>query len=142
MINGKNYDWNSVTAKIPGLTLQIQDISYGDEMEKEASYGKGSMPRGYGTGNYKATTKMSMLKDDFDDLVAYCKKKGIPIYKLEIPKITVSYANDGERTKMDVIENVGITKIDDKAAQGDKSLKVDIDCIVYGKIIRDGLEPV
>lgn len=142
MINGKNYDWNSVTSKIPGLTLQIQDISYGDELEKEASYGRGAMPRGYGTGNYKATTKMSMLKDDFDDLVAYCKKKNIPLYKLEIPKITVSYANDGERTKMDVIENVGITKVDDKAAQGDKSLKVDIDCIVYGKITRDGLEPV
>lgn len=142
MINGKNYDFSSITAKIPGMTLEFQDISYDDGLEKEVTYGKGSMPRGYGSGNYKANAKLSMLRDDFNDLIDYCKKKNVSLYKLEIPKITVAFANDGQRTKIDVINKIGLTKVSDKAAQGDKSLKVDIDLIVYGKIIRDGLEPV
>lgn len=70
-VNGKAYDWADVDVKFPGLVLQLQEISYDDEQEKEETYGKGSMPRGYGTGNYKASGKISMLRDDYDDLLDY-----------------------------------------------------------------------
>ena len=63
-VNGKNYDWGDVDVKFPGLVLQLQEISYDDELEMEESYGRGSHPRGYGTGNYKASGKVSMLRDD------------------------------------------------------------------------------
>ena len=43
--------------KFPGLALVVQEISYDDEQEMEESYGKGSKPRGYGKGNYKARGK-------------------------------------------------------------------------------------
>ena len=48
-VNGKNYDWGDVDVKFPGLVLQLQEISYDDELEMEESYGRGSSPRGYGT---------------------------------------------------------------------------------------------
>jgi hypothetical protein len=142
IINGKSYDWSDVSVKLPGLDLEVQEISYDDELEKEAVYGKGNRPRGYGTGNYKSEGKLSLLKDDFDDLVAYCKRRDVSLYKLVIPKIIVSYANETSKTKTDELDTVTFTKVSQKNAQGDKSLKVDIDFIVVNGIVRDGLRPV
>lgn len=141
-VNGKAYDWGDVDVKIPGIILEVQEISYDDEFEKETVYGKGCKPRGYGTGKYKASGKISMLRDDFDILLAYCKQKGISLYRLEIPKIIVSYANAGAATKQDVINKVSFTKSSNKAASGDKSLKIDLDLLIAGIIDRDGVSPV
>ena len=44
-INGKAYDWSDVDVKLPGLTMEVQEISYDDELEKEVVYGKGQRPR-------------------------------------------------------------------------------------------------
>ncbi len=142
IINGKSYDWSDVAVKLPGLEIEVQEISYDDELEKEVVYGKGSRPRGYGTGNYKSEGKLSLLKDDFDDLVAYCKRRNVALYKLVIPKIIVSYANETQKTKTDELNTVVFTKTSQKNAQGDKSLKVDMDFIIVNGIDRDGLRPV
>lgn len=141
-VNRKAYDWGDVDLQLPGLVLEVQEISYDDEQEKELVYGKGNKPRGYGRGNYKPTGKISMLRDDYDDLVDYCKSQGIPLYEIEFPKIIVSYANSGERTRQDVLNRVSFSKFSHKAAQGDKSLKIDIDLMMAGVIERDGLAPV
>lgn len=141
-VNGKAYDWADVDVKFPGLVLQLQEISYDDEQEMEESYGRGAMPRGYGTGNYKASGKMSMLRDDYDELLAYCKAHGLAFYKMEIPSIAVSYANEGDRTRIDELKKVKFVKRANKAAQGDKSLTVDIDLMIIGGIIQDGVKPV
>lgn len=142
IVNGKAYDWGDVDTKIPGLNLVCQETSYDDEQDAEEVYGKGNRPRGYGTGNYKSSCKISMLRDDFDVVLDYCKARGIPILKLVIPSLVVSYANDGGRTRVDELKKVKFTKISHKAAQGDKSLKVDLDGMVVGGIVRDGVEPV
>lgn len=141
-VNGQAYDWGDVDTKMPGLILVCQSIDYSDELEAEEAYGKGHMPRGFGNGNYKADAKLSLLRDDFDDVVEYCKAKGIPFYKLKIPVLTVSYANDGGRTIIDELKNVICTKRSYKAAQGDKSLMVDLELKVLGGIIADGVKPV
>lgn len=75
-VNGKAYDWGDVDLKIPGLNIQVQEISYDDELEIEEVYGSGSKPRGYGTGNYKASGKLSMLRDDYDDLHGLLQAEG------------------------------------------------------------------
>lgn len=142
IVNGKNYDWGDVDVKIPGLNVVAQEISYDDEQEMEESYGKGHRPRGYGKGNYKASGKMSMLRDDYDVVLDYCKRMGISFYDLEFPMVIVSYGNPGDRTRMDVLKNVHPVKRSHKAAQGDKSLSVDIDLMIVGGIVEDGVEPV
>ena len=141
-VNGKAYGWGDVDVKVPGLVLTVQEISYDDEQEMEEVYGKGYKPRGYGVGNYKASGKISMLRDDYDDFLAWCKAKGVPFFKLDIPSIVVSYANEGERTHIDELKKVKITKRSNKAAQGDKSLTVDLDLMIVGGIVQDGVEPV
>ena len=141
-VNGKNYDWGDVDVKLPGLDLVVQEVSYDDEMDMEESYGYGHRPRGYGTGNYKASGKLSLLRDDYEEFLAWCKSQGTPFYKLTIPSIVVSYANEGEKTHMDELKKVKLIKRAHKAAQGDKSLKVDIDMMIVGGIVTDGVEPV
>ena len=141
-LNGKAYDWGDVDIKLPGLALQVQEISYDDEQEMEETYGRGIRPRGFGTGNYKASGKLSLLRDDYDDLLAYCKAKGVPFYKMEFTSIVVSYANEGGRTIIDELKTVRPIKRSNKAAQGDKSLTVDIDLMIIGGIVQDGVKPV
>lgn len=141
-VNGINYGWGDVDVKIPGLNLVVQEISYDDEQEMEESYGKGSRPRGYGKGNYKASGKMSMLRDDFDDVLDYCKATGKSFYNVELPSVIVSYGNPGGRTRIDELKRVVFVKRSHKAAQGDKTLTVDIDLMIVGGIVEDGVEPV
>ena len=114
-VNGRAYDWGDVDFQMPGLNIQVQEVSYNDELEKEVVYGAGQKPRGYGEGNYKSEGKISLLRDDYDELLDYCKRRGISLYKLVIPKIAVSYANPGSRTRTDILSTVTFTKTDQKA---------------------------
>ena len=142
IVNGKCYDWGDVDVKIPGMPFEPQEISYDDELEKEEVYGSGHRPRGYGRGNYKSSGKISMLRDDYQALLQYCRANGIKFYALEIPSMVVSYANNGAAIVQDELKKVHFTKRSHKAAQGDKSLKVDIDIMIVGGIIEDGVEPI
>ena len=46
------------------------------------------------------------------------------------------------RSRTDILSTVTLTKTDQKAAQGDKSLKVDMDFIIVNGITRDGVKAV
>lgn len=141
-VNGISYGWGDIDLKIPGLDIVIQEISYDDEQDMEESYGRGNKPRGYGKGNYKASGKLSMHRDDYDDLLDYCKAAGKPFYGVEFPSVVVSYGNPGGRTRIDELKRVVFVKRSHKAAQGDKTLSVDIDLMIVGGIVEDGVEPV
>ncbi len=141
LINGKCYDWSSVTINVSGMdSIELQEISYDDEQELEPIYGKGGKIRGYGTGNQKNSVKLSMSREDFNEMIRVIKSKGYTsFYKYMIPKITVSYADEGAATTTDVLTNVKFSKRSLKAAQGDKSMKVDLDGIAIGGIKLNGL---
>ena len=141
LINGKCYDWSSVTINVSGMdSIELQEISYDDEEEVEAIYGKGGKIRGYGTGNQKNSVKLSMTREDFNEMIRVIKSKGYKSFdKYIIPKITVSYADDGVATTTDVLTNVKFSKRSLKAAQGDKSMKVDLDGMAMGGIKMNGL---
>lgn len=141
LINGKCYDWSSVDIGLTGMdSVELQEISYDDERELEPVYGKGGKIRGYGTGNQKNSVKLSMLREDFDEMVRVMKKQGVKsFYKCMIPKITVSYADEGAATVTDVLTNVIFSKRSLKAAQGDKSMKVDLDGMAVGGIKIGGM---
>ena len=141
-VNGKAYGWGDVDIKLPGLTPEVQEVSYDAENDVEEVYGRGGKPRGYGEGNYKASGKLTMLRADYEELLSYCKSKGVAFYKLELASVVVSYANEGEKTHIDELKKVRFTKRSNKAAQGDKSLTVDLDMIILGGIVQDGVEPI
>lgn len=141
-INGKNHDWSDVRIKFPDFELEVLEISYDDELEKEVKYGMGNKPRGYGSGNYKASGKLSMLREDYIDLTNYAARKGKGIYNLVIPKIVVAFANNNLPMQVDTLPQVTFTKKSNKAAQGDKTLKVDIDFIIAGVIETNGVKAV
>lgn len=141
LINGKVFDWSSITIDMSGMeNIEPQEISYDDEQELETIYGKGGKIRGYGMGNQKNSVKISVLREDYNEMVRVAKKKGLKsFYKLTIPKIVVSYADEGAPTSTDVLTNVKFSKRSFKAGQGDKSLKVDLDGVAIGGIKTNGL---
>lgn len=129
LINGKCYDWSSVDVNISGSdNIEVSEISYDDEQDAELTYGKGGKPRGWGTGNKKNTVKMTMLREDFNEMTRLAKRLGYSnFYDFVIPKITVSYADDGADTCTDVIKNFKPTKRSFKAANGDKTMSVSVE---------------
>ena len=142
IINGRCYDWNSVTLGISGCeNVEPTEISYDAERDEEVIYGKGGDPRGYGTGNRKNSVKMSMLREDFDEICNVMQKKGVnSFFNYIFEKITVSYGNDGQKVVTDTLTNVKFSKFSGKASQGDKSIKVDLEGFAFGGVNINGMK--
>lgn len=142
LINGKCYGWSSVTIHVPGMeSMEPTNITYDDSQETEGIHGKGGTYRGWGTGNITNSVKLEMLREDFDEMCRVMKAGGCKhFYDYIIPKITVSYADEGATTSTDILTNVKFEKRSFKAAQGDKSLTVSLDAKAYGGITINGLD--
>lgn len=142
LINGKAYGWSSVSIQAKGFeNIEPTEISYDDEQDQELIYGKGGKLRGYGTGTKKNSVKISMLREDFDEICDVLKSKGVKnFYSYFWPTITVSYADEGKPTRTDVISKFVPSKRSFKATEGDKKLAVELDGIAMGGITTDGLE--
>lgn len=116
-INGNQYDWESVEIQLPnGVAQDITDISYSDEQEITAQYGKGSIPRGFGRGNYKASGSLTLAKQEYE---AMKKALGGSVYQTKPCSIVVAYANDDMLAVTDTLPDVKFTKTDTGAKQGD-----------------------
>ncbi len=121
-INGNLYDWESVEIQLPsGAAIGINNISYNDERPIGARYGKGSTPRGFGRGNYKASGSMEL---DLDEAERLRKAQGGSFYGGEPLVIIVSYANDDQDSITDTLADVKIVKADSGAKQGDENVGV------------------
>ena len=91
IVNGKVYDWSSVTIGMSGCGgIEPKEINYDDEKEKTLIYGKGGRIRGFGTGQAKNTVKISMLREDFNIFMDAVKAsyKQTKFYDVVVPKIT------------------------------------------------------
>lgn len=121
-INGNLYDWESVEIQLPnGTAIGVTDISYNDERPVEARYGKGSVPRGYGRKNYKASGSMELDRDEAERLRAAL---GGSFYDGQPFAIVVSYANDDMPRVTDTLPDVKLTKADSGAKQGEDNVGV------------------
>ncbi|MFR0755806.1 MAG: hypothetical protein ACLSHV_04020 [Hominisplanchenecus sp.] len=142
IINGRCYDWNSVTLGISGCeNVEPTEISYDAERDEEVIYGKGGDPRGYGTGNRKNSVKMSMLEKILMRSATVMQKKGVKsFFNYIFEKITVSYGNDGQKVVTDTLTNVKFSKFSGKASQGDKSIKVDLEGFAFGGVNINGMK--
>lgn len=116
-INGIQYDWESVEIQLPsGIAIGLTEITYNDEQSIDPRYGKGSIPRGYGRGNYKAGGSMTMDLDEYERLK---NELGGSVYQADPFVIVVSYGNDDQPTVTDTLPDVKITKTDTSAKQGE-----------------------
>ncbi|MBE3574540.1 MAG: hypothetical protein IMW99_03660 [Firmicutes bacterium] len=140
-INGKKYSWEDITIKLPhGTLIDVDSIEYGDKIEKEALYGKGSNAQGYGLGNYSAEGKLSLRREEFEKLIAHAKQNGGSLYGLKPFTITVAYAKDGDQTTMDTLKSCSFTETSSSSKQGDKEVKVDLSFLILDGIKWNDLD--
>lgn len=121
--NGHKYDWESITVTLPnGEVVGITEIKYEDGQEITARYGKGSLPRGYGRGNYEASGSMVLDRDEWEKLKLGLTAIG-GIYDHEPFAIVVSYANNDMATVTDTLKDCKITKFSGGGgSQGDDNV--------------------
>jgi len=132
-INGNLYDWESIEVQLPsGLAVGVTEISYNDERGIEARYGKGSIPRGYGRKNYKASGNMSLDKDEAERLRS---NLGGGFFTKSPFTIIVSYANHDQPVITDTLPDCMITKTDTGGKQEDDNTGVTkLDFIILSPI--------
>lgn len=125
-INGNLYDWEGVEIVLPsGLSVGVTDVNYDDERPVEERYGKGSVARGYGRKNYKATANMTM---DLDEALIFeaglAAAGGGSIYGAPPFPIVVAYGGDGLPITTDVLPMCKVVKIGTGAKQGDENVGI------------------
>ena len=136
LINGKCYDWSSVTINMPGLDyLEPTKIEYDGERETEVRYGKGGQERGFGTGNLKHSAKLEMAEEDFDEYCRVARAKGYTnIFNFILDKVTVTYADEGAPIQIDVINKLVLNKWGKSDSQGDEGFNISLEFSVIGGI--------
>lgn len=120
-VNGQAYDWEDISVTLPhGEAAGITEIKYEDGQSVTARYGKGSVPRGFGRGNYEASGSMALDRDEWEKLKKELTANGGGIYDHEPFTIVVSYANDNLGTITDTLKQCKITKFSGAGgSQGD-----------------------
>lgn len=140
-VNGNHYDWESLTATGPhGEMAGINEITYEDSQEVEARYGRGSIPRGYGRGNYEASGSMVLDRDEWEKLKKELVATGGGIYDHQPFNIVISYGNDDMPTVTDTLKNCKITKFSGGGgSQGDSNVsQITCEFIILSPILWNG----
>ena len=122
--NGNKYDWESITVTLPGgEAVAITEIKYEDGQSVTARYGRGSIPRGYGRGNYEASGSMVLDREEWEKLKKELTADGGGIYDHTPFTIVVSYANDDMETITDTLKDCKISKFSGGGgSQGDDNV--------------------
>jgi hypothetical protein len=136
MINGKRYAWEDLSVMLPhGLALDIIDIEYDWDPDFKEVYGKGSNPRGYGAGNSKYSCKITVLREEFERMLADARSRGFASLAAIRPfEIICSYANEDEPIVTDVIHQAKLKKVGTKQSQGSEKTEVEVELLVLGGI--------
>lgn len=141
-VNGRQYDWEDITVTLPsGQAVGITEIKYSDGQKAEARYGKGSVPRGYGRGNYEASGSMVLDRDEWERLKRELASSGGGIYDHRPFAIVVAYANDDMGNITDTLKACKITKFDGGGAkQGDDNASpISCDFVILEPIVWNGV---
>lgn len=141
-VNGQKYDWESLSVTLPhGEAAGITELKYEDGQSVTARYGKGSIPRGYGRGNYEASGSMVLDRDEWEKLKKELVANGGGIYDHEPFTIVASYANDNMETITDTLKQCKITKFSGGGgAQGDDNVSpMSCEIIILKPILWNGV---
>lgn len=142
IINGKTYNWGSISISLAPLSqdlYSVSSISFSESQRADAVYGKGNKPIAYGSGNWSANGSMRMLKTEFNQLMS-ASPNGILNLDPRNTVINIIYADpNGDDNKPYTISLTGVrfTDIKEDAKQGDSQLSVDLSFSIFGSIERN-----
>lgn len=139
-INGHRYSFSSIEIDLgdAGVVSGVVDISYDHGLEPTHVRANGSVQEiGRTRGEYSATGKMTLLKEDANLL----RSKLGPGYMEKIFSVTVSYAETGHETTTDVLSGVRIKKEAESHSQGGDALKTEFELSVMA-LRMGGIDPI
>lgn len=144
MVNGREYDWESVTVNLPsGAVVTLSEIKYGDNRAVEMIYGKGAKPLSYGRGKYEATCSIKVLPSEFETIKRLLADNAAgTVYDHNPFDIVVSYGNADNETITDTIPLCLLEKLDKGMAEGDTSMPIELPLKVLGVIKWNGVPAV
>ena len=143
LINGKTFDWGDITISLLPTSSAIftaKEISWDEEFEATAVYGKGRVPVGFGKGNWRASGKISLLKNEFEAL-ALVVPNGILNMDPRSTHINVLYGNSFDSSiplSTTTLTGIRFTKVSEAAIQGDKELKVSLEFLILDNVRHNG----
>jgi hypothetical protein len=145
-VNGEFYTFAKAGFSFAGSKLiAFESLDYDDSVELEAVYGANLAPLGAGYGNYAANFKLTVSREDYDDVIApHLKANGDgTVYGHDSFDFAANYSkNQAKKITKDDIKGVRIMKRSFKSAQGDKKSTVDLEGMAFGGIWVNGMKPV
>lgn len=134
MINGKKYSWEDIQMFLANhLSWSFEDVSWDQSKKKEPVYGVGSKPLGYTTGDWEASGKVSMILEEYKQMITYAKGTKGGIFAFKPFNIISNYANDEEMPHTDQLLQCTFTKIARKFTRNGKQM-VELEFLILGDI--------
>lgn len=125
-INGKIYDWSSITVNVLGVAVVgIQGIEYKDGQEIEGVYGAGNQVVGIGMGNVKCEGKITLLLSEVQAITKIAPNGRLQ--EIDPFDIIVSYnGTGGSEIITHKLRGVKFMENTVNVKQGDKVVAVEI----------------
>lgn len=132
-INGKVYDYSSITMTINGQPYQgVTEISYSDTLEPGVLRGTTALMRGRTRGMYEAEGSFTIYKEDFEPVKQALIALGLGGFGEAEFLITVSYAEVGSALITDTIEGCRIKHQENSHSAGNSdALTTKVDLSVF-----------
>lgn len=137
MINGINYDYESIKVQLPsGKTIMPENISYNDTKDDKVIHNKQGIPVGVGRGKYSGSGSMELGYADYTTFKGAIATGGGGFYNVHAVPISIAYADPGEPVHT-VQLTVKCTKRD--FPNPEETAKVKIDFELIAPLIEDGI---
>jgi len=119
MINGRSYDWESVTITAPwGIDVEIKNISYKAAAPSQLNYGRGNTAVGFGRTNYEGSGSLQVDGRSFRAITIFAATQG-GHFRIAPFVISVNYNNVDQIAIEDILDGVLFDEIETEAAQGE-----------------------
>ena len=141
-VNGRAYDWEDITVTLPhGEVAGITEIKYEDGQAVTPRYGRGSIARSFGRGNYEASGSMVLDRDEWEKLKKELASAGGGIYDQDPCTIVVNYANNDMGSVTDTLKKCKISKFSGGGgSQGDDNVSpITCELTILAPILWNGV---
>lgn len=138
LVNGHRYSFSSIEMAFRGKRLMgFTSINYKQSLTPGEARGNHAQRLGTTRGELKASGDFEMFKEEGEELI---HTLGNGYMELRNP-VTVTWAEEGGKTRVDVLHNCRITDVDDSHSAGTDAAKLKF-TIELDFIEKDGIMPL